>query len=203
MKFQKEEEHVSGFFGPPPGTVLAFPQTPENSLGGQKFSPWSSPGRQSANRTCGVSFREGPAAPARTRKPLWWRGLRKGLKVQLSLLLRDSFRAICSFFSLSLSLKILFIHFRERGREGERGRETSMCERYIDWSPLARPQLGTWPTTQACALTGNRTCDILVCKPELSVHRATPARADLLLTRLFCLINIHVGLKFLIFSYVS
>ena len=40
----------------------------------------------------------------------------------------------------------LFI-FRVRGREGERGRETSM--------PLTCPLLGTWPATQACA--GNRT----------------------------------------------
>ena len=28
-------------------------------------------------------------------------------------------------------------------------------ERNIDWLPLAHPQLGTWPATQACALTGN------------------------------------------------
>ena len=31
-----------------------------------------------------------------------------------------------------------------------------------------RPQLGTWPTTQACALTGNRTGDPLVFRPALS-----------------------------------
>ena len=48
--------------------------------------------------------------------------------------------------------------------EGERGRETLMCERNIDCFPLAHPQLRTWPTTQACALTRNQTSD-------LSVHR--------------------------------
>ena len=39
--------------------------------------------------------------------------------------------------------------FRERGREGgwKRGKETSMC------GCLSRPLLGTWPATQACALT--------------------------------------------------
>ena len=38
-----------------------------------------------------------------------------------------------------------------------------MCERNIDWLPLASiPLLGTWPTTQACALTGNRTGNPLV-----------------------------------------
>ena len=50
------------------------------------------------------------------------------------------------FFFLRLYLFI----FIERGREGER--ETLMCG-----LPLSLPLLGTWPTTQACALTGNRT----------------------------------------------
>ena len=44
----------------------------------------------------------------------------------------------------------LFI-FRQRGREGERERNSNV------WFPLARPLLRTWPATQACALTGNRT----------------------------------------------
>ena len=37
-----------------------------------------------------------------------------------------------------------------------------MCERFMDWLSLARLQLGTQPTTQAHALTGNRTGDLLV-----------------------------------------
>ena len=37
-----------------------------------------------------------------------------------------------------------------------------MCERYINQLLLARPQLGTWPRTQVCALTGNQTGDLLV-----------------------------------------
>ena len=45
----------------------------------------------------------------------------------------------------------------------EKGRETSMCKRNINWLPLAHPQLGTRPTTQACVLTGNQTSDLLVC----------------------------------------
>ena len=64
-------------------------------------------------------------------------------------------------------LNILFIIFREGRegrREGERGRESSMCERYINQLSLTHPQLGMGPATQACALTGNRTAD-------LSVHR--------------------------------
>ena len=43
-----------------------------------------------------------------------------------------------------------------------------ICERNIDWLPLARPQLGTWPTTQACALTENQTSDPLVHRPVLN-----------------------------------
>ena len=46
----------------------------------------------------------------------------------------------------------LFI-FRETERERERNINV--------WLPLARPLLGTWPTTQAYALSGNRTSDPL------------------------------------------
>ena len=49
----------------------------------------------------------------------------------------------------------------ERGEGEERGRETSMCDRYVDQLPLACPPLGTWPTSQACALTGNQTNNLL------------------------------------------
>ena len=56
--------------------------------------------------------------------------------------------------------KIRFYLFTFRGGEGERGRETSVCERYICCLPLAHPQLGTRPGTQACALTRNRTGDL-------------------------------------------
>ena len=65
-------------------------------------------------------------------------------------------------FNFLFFLKILFINFLER-REG-RERETLMCERYIYQLPLAHPQPGTWPATQACDLTGNRTGDPWVCR---------------------------------------
>ena len=42
-------------------------------------------------------------------------------------------------------------------------------ERNINvWLPLECPLLGTWPTTQACALTGNITSDPLVHRPALN-----------------------------------
>ena len=43
-----------------------------------------------------------------------------------------------------------------------------MCKRYINQLPLTCPHLGTWATTQACALTGNRTSDPSVCRPALN-----------------------------------
>ena len=65
------------------------------------------------------------------------------------------------FFLLHLFISFLFkrfylFTFRERGREKERG--TSMCERF---SCL-------WPTTQACALTGNWTSNLTVPRLALS-----------------------------------
>ena len=46
----------------------------------------------------------------------------------------------------------LFLDIGE-GREREWERNISV------WLSLVHPQLGTWPATQACALTGNRTGD--------------------------------------------
>ena len=63
-------------------------------------------------------------------------------------------------------LKILLIYlFLERGE----GREEE-GERNINvWLPCVRPAVGTWPTTQACALTGNLTRDPLV-RRLVSMH---------------------------------
>ena len=41
------------------------------------------------------------------------------------------------------------------GREGERERNINA------WLPPTHPLLGTWPATQACALTGNRIDNLL------------------------------------------
>ena len=59
--------------------------------------------------------------------------------------------------------KDLFIYLeRGKGREKERERNINM------WLPLSCLLLGTWPATQACALTGNQTGDPLVCRPALN-----------------------------------
>ena len=48
------------------------------------------------------------------------------------------------------------------GKEKERERNINV------WLPLAHPLLGTWPATQACALTRNRSDDPLVLRPTLN-----------------------------------
>ena len=51
-----------------------------------------------------------------------------------------------------------FYLFLERGE----GREKERKKNINVWLPLTCPLLGTWPVTQACALTGNQTGDPLV-----------------------------------------
>ena len=69
--------------------------------------------------------------------------------------------------TLNIFKRFYYLFFRERGKgERKRGRETLMCKRNINCLPLAHFQLGTWPATQACALTGNLNGDLLVvCRP--------------------------------------
>ena len=55
-----------------------------------------------------------------------------------------------------------FIYFSEKGREGERERNTNV------WLPLMYPLLGAWPATQACALKGNQTSNPFVHRSALS-----------------------------------
>ena len=54
--------------------------------------------------------------------------------------------------------------FLERGERRAKERERNITV----WLPLMHPPLGTWPTTQACALTGNQTGDPLVCRVALN-----------------------------------
>ena len=67
--------------------------------------------------------------------------------------------SIYIFIYLCCFKDFILFTFRERGREGEREKNI------IVWLSLARPLLGTWPATQASALTGNRTGDPLVHRP--------------------------------------
>ena len=76
--------------------------------------------------------------------------------------IRDVLRALS--FVLSFFFKKDFIYlFLDRGEGREKERERNNV-----WLPLMRPLLGTWPSTQACALTGNQTRDPLVHRLVLS-----------------------------------
>ena len=69
------------------------------------------------------------------------------------------FRIFAFVFISEISLWFYFFedftYFLGRGKGKER--ETSMCD-----CLLSAPLLGTWPTTQACTLTGNQTSDPLL-----------------------------------------
>ena len=69
-----------------------------------------------------------------------------------------SIQVLCQFFK-----KILFI-FRERGREGEREGEKHQCV----VASCTPPNQGPGPRTQACALTGNQTNNLSVCRLVLN-----------------------------------
>ena len=71
---------------------------------------------------------------------------------------------------LIIYIKILFIYFRGKG-----GRERNISVQEIyDQLPLTCPLMGTWPATQVCALTGNQTSKLLVCRPELHPEPQQP-----------------------------
>ena len=85
-------------------------------------------------------------------------------------------------------LKILFIYlFLERG-EGRRKECDHLSHTSLInvWLPLARPQLGTWPATPACAPAGNQTHDLLVCRPALNPLSHTSQGFSFTLDGLIC-----------------
>ena len=67
---------------------------------------------------------------------------------------------------------VLKVHFLKRFfvflllERGE-GREKEMERNINVWLPLLHPLLGTWPTNQARALTGNRASNPFVLRPSL------------------------------------
>ena len=69
--------------------------------------------------------------------------------------------------NLFFFLKIYLFLDRGEGREKERERNINV------WLPVARPLLGIWPATQACALSGNQTGDLLVHRPVLNPQNHT------------------------------
>ena len=58
---------------------------------------------------------------------------------------------------------------RQRGKKGERGRETLMQERNTDQLPHIYTLTRDWTHNQACALSANGTHDPLVCGTMLQL----------------------------------
>ena len=56
-------------------------------------------------------------------------------------------------------------------------------ERNIHQLPVKHSLLGTWPTTQACALMENQTCNLLACSPVLNPLNHTSQGIACLLLR--------------------
>ena len=73
---------------------------------------------------------------------------------------------MCAYYRIAKCRYRLFIflkiYFLESRREQERERNINV------WLLLTRPLLGTWPATQACALTGNWTGHPVVLRPALN-----------------------------------
>ena len=67
------------------------------------------------------------------------------------------------FKKILIILKDFIYLVIERGGGRKRGRETTMCG-----CLSCAPAQGTWPATQACPPTGNRTCNHLVNRPMLN-----------------------------------
>ena len=68
---------------------------------------------------------------------------------------------LCPLFVI---IKIFIYLLLQRGERREKERE-----RNRDQLPLSHLQLGTYPATQACALTGNQTSSFSVCRPALNL----------------------------------
>ena len=73
--------------------------------------------------------------------------------VQLRCSMYQCFFAMSPILKVFIFFKILFILFLDRGEGREKERERNINV----WLPLPCPLLGSWPTTQACALTWNQT----------------------------------------------
>ena len=79
-----------------------------------------------------------------------------------SIAITQSYFSVFPLIFLFFKKRFYLFLFRVRGREKERERNINV------WLSLTCPLLGTWPTTQACVLTGNRTGGPLVRRPVLN-----------------------------------
>ena len=101
------------------------------------------------------------------------------------------FSADSVWIALKFFKKILFALFLERVEEKEKERERNINV----WLPLMCPLPGTWPTTQACALTGNRTREPLVHRSmaqSTELHQLGPSCFSMCILSLSWNSNIYI-----------
>ena len=89
---------------------------------------------------------------------LCWEG--QGVRLQFLRYLARVEQLLSKSFLISF-FKILFLE-RGEGKEKQRKRNSNV------WLPLVHPHTGTWPASQACALTGNPTGNPLVHRQTLN-----------------------------------
>ena len=87
---------------------------------------------------------------------------RSGISISHSPLEVSAYLFLIRSHSFFFFLERFYLFILERGRERIREGNINV------WLPLTRSLLGTWPTIPACALTGNRTSDPVVCRWALS-----------------------------------
>ena len=68
-------------------------------------------------------------------------------------------------FSFLMFLQDVLLDFIYLSLEKGEGKEKERERKINVWLPFMCPLLGTWPATQGCALTGNRTGNPLVRSP--------------------------------------
>ena len=106
-----------------------------------------------------------------------------------------------AYYFILFFKRLMYYLFWERGEGREKERERNINV----WLPLVHPLLGTWPATQACALTGNQTSDSLVCRPVLNPlsHTSQGNFLHFLFTILFILtLNFIISLFLLALGFV-
>ena len=81
-----------------------------------------------------------------------------------------------------------FIYFQSEGKGG-RERETSLCG-----CLSCAPPTGTWPATQACALTGNGTNDPLVHRLALNPLSHTSQGKFIIILSIYFRWQMHIHL---------
>ena len=104
------------------------------------------------------------------------KGAARPLQSPFTGLKREEFINCCFYF-------LFLLTYRARGRERNIGVQERHC-----LVVSQHPQLGTWPTTQARALTGNQTSNLSVCRLHPLSHTS---QSKLLFLKIWTLLPLN------------